>query len=108
MLKKAAEETGFRIDPSGKYSDHFHLDLKNDTSSHDITKGYIPTDEDFSKLSAKEKIAKLNEAIKDAGDWADRMTAKTEAWGKRIEERTKRREERRKRREERRKNRENN
>src|SRR5690606_10394168 len=73
VLVKAAEETGFRIDPSGKYVDHFHLDLKNDKSTHSISKGYIPSDEDFSDLTFQEKVEKFNETIQN-------LSEKLEEW----------------------------
>jgi RHS repeat-associated protein len=48
VLKQAAEETGFRIDPSGKYSSWFHIDLKNYEGEMDYAgNNYRPTDADF-------------------------------------------------------------
>ncbi|MEZ4721108.1 MAG: RHS repeat-associated core domain-containing protein [Flavobacteriales bacterium] len=48
ILEQAAENTGFRIDPSGKYDDHFHIDLKgSDLEMEYNSDDYVPGDKDF-------------------------------------------------------------
>jgi len=55
VLEKAAKEVGFRIDPSGKYDDHFHLDLKNHKEEFEYyAKDYVPKDDDFQHSSSDE------------------------------------------------------
>jgi hypothetical protein len=85
VIEAAAEEVGFRLDPSGTYDDHFHLDLKDSDEDMEYNSDdYIPTDADFAhKLTLSLKIdnfaTKLDATLEKINQKLDRWEEKQEA-----------------------------
>jgi RHS repeat-associated protein len=88
VIEKAAKEVGFRLDPSGKYDDHFHLDLKgNEILMEYNSNDYIPTNNDFKHAprTLSEKLERFNQKLQN-------FNKKLERWNTKMEEKDRKRE----------------